>query len=48
MCQDAVIGTEDGPTVFIAKVPIARIEREEERQRPSLQEIWENLDIFSK
>ena len=48
MCQGAVIGTEDGLTVFIAKVPIARIAREEERRRPLLQQIWENLDTFSK
>ena len=49
---------EDGLTVLIAEVPIAevpiaevpiaRIAREEERQRPLLQQIWENLDIFSK
>jgi len=47
VCQDDVIGTEDGLTVFIAKIPIARIATEEERQRPLLQEMWENLDIFS-
>ena len=49
---------EDGLTVLIAEVPIAevpiaevpiaRIAREEERQRPLLQQIWTNLDIFSK
>ena len=43
VCQGAVISTEHGLTVFIAKVPIVRIAREEERPRPLLQQIWEIL-----
>jgi hypothetical protein len=48
VCQGVVIGTEHALNVVIAKVPIARIAIEEERQRPLLHHIWENLDTFSK